>query len=1260
MPKEKIELPVGTKSEYGRLNTVQNPPSSPTLGVREKLIVIFLLVKVLPLILLACIAWQALVSLGTTLRKTAVQDSRDALTTMAVENIERITTDTAQEVAAFLYHRDTDIAFLAEQCQQHMIDVKSQRQHIERLFANFSRNKTSLIRRRGDWTVDPNGGVSWVQTDPYTAPADTKERSGNIENDDEIDAATFHYRHPYGYGDNLENFVAVPLYDEIALLDKNGMQIAKYVTPHSTKKRFPFPEELRDVSDPKNTFVKAEHYFEEVQKVGKNGIYVSDVIGAYVPSRFIGMYTPDYIASKRIDAKIAELTAEEDPKNAETIWCLRVLNAELKNDEKTFNSRAGINKAVRDEIDRRLGAESTWKIEKKSCRQASDELTKLGFHELAEEVLNIPFEPEKEAFAGAENPLGIRFEGIIRWAKPVIDENNEIAGYVTFALNHDHLLDMIDHITPMQKRYTELSDAFEGNYAFIWDYQCRSIVHPRHHSICGYDPETGKPKIPWLEQRIYNEMKKAGYEEEDWESYVAILEEEGYTPWPTSPDWVVELTQKKAANNEKWTAEEIARLPIDYQSRQKRPAPELTRMGLVGLDGRYLNNAPQCTGWMDLTKDGGSGSFYILWSGLYKLTTAATIPYYTGQYSPDVRGNRRGFGFIAVGAGIDDFSRPADEMDSVLDAMVRDNIHATTVRLVWTTVFLSIIVILIAIWMASYLSKRLQWLINGITKFQRGQRDFRFAAAIKDEFGLLAHSFDAMANNVVRSVSTPLVITDMDLNIVYANEQCLDVFGHEALDNVIGKSYREKSIYHYGSPCCPITALQHGREPEVLYLKPFDRYLLGVANYLTDDRGEKQGYIIASNDVTELSRQQLELTRAKEEAELASRYKSRFLARMSHELRTPMNAIIGFNDMTRSKIRNARDTTDLQELDNYLARLKSSSLDLLNLLNDILEASNLESGSVVLLEKPLHLRKMLNEIVAKIKKDCAEKLVNFETHFDGFTPSCFIVDELRLQQVLMSLLHNAVKYTPEFGRIDFAVQQINRESGKSLLSFTVQDTGIGIAPDAVEKIFRPFGQMESAETAYTSGSGLGLTIIRRTLELFGSDIRVQSELGKGSVFSFEVWLQEKEGLETIEDSKIENIKGYFSGQNALVVDDVRLNRVVLVNLLQEAGFTTDEAKDGEKGVEVFKNSPENTYHIIFMDIQMPVLDGWEAAKIIRSLPRQDAKTVPIVTISANAFQEDVAKSLASGMNGHYAKPIQKDVLFEILMTYCQPTSYPDV
>jgi CheY-like chemotaxis protein len=343
------------------------------------------------------------------------------------------------------------------------------------------------------------------------------------------------------------------------------------------------------------------------------------------------------------------------------------------------------------------------------------------------------------------------------------------------------------------------------------------------------------------------------------------------------------------------------------------------------------------------------------------------------------------------------------------------------------------------------------------------------------------------------------------------------------------------------------------------------------------------------------------------------------------------------------------------ELSEYLFLLKDSSSHLLSLLSDILDISNLETGSIKLIDQPFKLNEILEDITGVLRLNCISKRLELITQFEKLEQNNFIADGLRLRQVLNNILNNAVKYTQEGGKIEFIVKCQERRSGKSLISFTVRDTGIGISLDALQTIFRPFEQADLQITRNYGGSGLGLTIAQEILKLFGSEIHATSTLGSGSEFSFAIWLQEDENANRIVAC---NVQGCFRGQKALVVDDVFINRIVLVSLLKEAGFIAIEAKDGLEGLKTFEESPEETFNVIFMDIQMPIMDGYETTIAIRQLQRKDAQTVPIVAISANAFKEDIDKSIASGMNSHYAKPINMDILSVILLTYCQPTSLP--
>jgi signal transduction histidine kinase/ActR/RegA family two-component response regulator/HAMP domain-containing protein len=789
-------------------------------------------------------------------------------------------------------------------------------------------------------------------------------------------------------------------------------------------------------------------------------------------------------------------------------------------------------------------------------------------------------------------------------------------------------MEFTDHIIPTSERYTEIPSAYEGNYAFIWDYKCRSIAHPRHHSITGYDGGTGEPQVPWLEESIYKAWQASG------RSYVDFIKDQ--------PVFV-------------------------EQSVNKRPAKALTDKGLVGLDGRYLNFAPQCTGWFDLTEDGGSGSFVILWSGLTKLTTAAAIPYYTGQYGE----SRRGFAFVTIGAGLDDFHRPAKETERALneviesanenldvavretDAAISGNLMSTTYQLIISAAVMIVLVVLIAIWMASVFTGSITNLIKGISRFRAGERHFRFNSSVKDELGTLADSFDDMADSIVASINSPLTITDMNLNILYMNEFGLEPQGKKLTD-VLGQPYENNSFYPHGSRYCPITALHEGHEADIMFIN--GHYVRGSASYLTDKDDNRIGYIIQSTDLTEMALEQnelrgmkVELERAVAEANRANEYKGEFLARMSHEIRTPMNAIIGMTNIVKRKLSGEPGNNSHSSSDDVLVnvrQIETSSQHLLGLLNDILDISKIEAGKMELTEDLVDINKLANTVVTIIKPRCDEKNIDFEISIDVPDGTTVVSDSLRLRQVIINLLGNAVKFTPECGTVKFAIEQKDANEGRILLRFSVKDTGIGISPEMTASLFQPFEQGNSSVARQYGGTGLGLAISRNIVRLFGGDITVESEVGRGSVFSFSLWLPEaKVNLMDIEI--VPDGKNQFLGKRALLADDVAINRMIVTDLLSSTGIDIDEAEDGEMALRMFENSPEYTYDIIYMDIQMPKMDGYESASAIRALARPDAKTVPIVALTANAFKEDIANAIRHGMNAHLAKPLDIDKMIEV-------------
>lgn len=594
-------------------------------GIRGKLIGIFVVIKVVPLLLLAVLAWGMAQRLGEavshqaeTMAETmlatikavgdeATGDAIAALDDKSREAIERLTTDTARAVAAFLYDRDADVLQAARI------------EPTEGAYRDFLVHRTRMLYRHGAWKLSEDR-TRWEPAMPETWDEALAADPKNALPDN---AKAFSARPPEYLGQGEKR----PLFVEMTFVDLKGRERVKVTTGDLTSR------ELRDISRPEETFVKAERYWPALRSLKPGEIHVSEVIGAYVGSRVIGPYLP--------------ATAE----------------------------KAGI-----------------------------------------------AFAPETSAYAGTENPVGKPFRAIVRWATPV-SRGGKVVGYVTLALDHDHIRQFTDRIKPTDARYTPISDAIVGNYAFMWDHHSRAISHPRDYFIPGYDPATGEPVTPWLDQSLYEAWQASGKPSREF------LE--------TVP-------------------------PFDKQSLKKKPAAAMVKAGTVALDCRYLNFSPQCAGWNQLTEQGGSGSFVIFFSGLWKLTTAAAIPYYTGQYG----GSRRGFGFVTIGANVDDFHRAATESakrigltiaerDETFQAQraglleaIKHNLAQTAAALSLSTLLMVVLVIVVAIWMAQFITRRITNMIHGLGQFQQGDLSHRLEVRSADEMGQLARSFNSMADEV--------------------------------------------------------------------------------------------------------------------------------------------------------------------------------------------------------------------------------------------------------------------------------------------------------------------------------------------------------------------------------------------------------------------------------------------------------------------------------------------------------------------------------
>ncbi len=997
-------------------------------GIREKLIAIFVVIKVLPLIALAVFAARQIGLLGDTFKDKsnemvantkslvsetgalATESSIAALDLKSRESIERLTEDIAAAVADFLYARDEDILQAAD------LPVS------ESLYRRFLAIHTREVVFHPDWVLSEDGNL-WQPPSETSGPADGVD-PGSTDNRKE-----FHYRPPQRNSKSKTQ----PLYHEMTFVDLEGQEQLKISTTGLLQPG------LRNIARKENTWCRAETYFSELAGLRAGEIYVSRVIGEYVPSPIIGVYTPD---------------------------------------------RA--------------------------------------------EKAGIPFAPQKAGYAGKENPVGKRFQGIVRWATPVFKGVEKI-GYVTLALDHTHLMEFTDHVVPTTERYSDISDAGSGNYAFMWDNQGRSIAHPRNYFIVGFDPQTGEPAVPWLSDELFGLWQAAGGSFAKFEQTAPRFEEQTIT---------------------------------------KKPVASLTKQGMLGLDCRYLNFAPQCVGWYNLTEHGGSGSFLILWSGLWKLTTAAAIPYRTGMYN-----SPRGFGFVTIGANVDEFHSPATETaaritaitkeyETSLDtkrldtlALIERRLHDTLANLSISTGIMVVLVILIAVWMAATLTGKITAIIQGIKRFQSGQLASRLKVSRRDELGELAGAFNEMADRLQQSMTGI----------------------HEAKDR----------------------------------------------------------------------------------AEESDRAKSLFLANMSHEIRTPMNAILGMTHL-------ALDAPAGDKQRNLLQTVEHSAESLLRLLDDILDFSKMEAGQLQLSEAPFDLHRLIAHVLSIMNVPATEKGLRLESVLPEES-LCFLGDELRLRQILLNLVNNGIKFT-EAGAITLRVivEGEEIESGKVGVHCMVTDTGLGIAEEKRSLIFNRFEQADNSYARQHGGVGLGLAICRQLVALMGGRIWVESRKHLGSTFHVIIPLQPCREEDLAKEEAVKSGKRMeLKGLHILVVDDNEVNRDVAgMTLARDHAVTTSG-----NGIEALMSLASGEFDVVLMDVQMPVMDGLTATRVIRAaeqglplavdLPGTIAlvliekfrgKHLPIVAMTAHALGGDREMCLTAGMNAYITKPFQPGQLQEVLQT----------
>lgn len=373
--------------------------------------------------------------------------------------------------------------------------------------------------------------------------------------------------------------------------------------------------------------------------------------------------------------------------------------------------------------------------------------------------------------------------------------------------------------------------------------------------------------------------------------------------------------------------------------------------------------------------------------------------------------------------------------------------------------------------------------------------------------------------------------------------------------------------------------------------------------------------------------------------------KNDFLDKMSHDIRTPLNAIIGMHELALRSLDN-RDA-----LSDYLNKAKCSSEYLISVINDILDMSKIENGKMNISHVTFSMEELLDHVYQMEILAAQSKKLEFRLDIQTVIEDDYTGDPVRIRQCLMNLISNAIKFTHEGGSIDLRYRAENINEQDSLVVLTVQDTGIGMSKDFRSQMFKPFEQENSSMTSSYAGSGLGLAIVGNLVELMGGMIDVASNLGEGSTFTICLPLTRTARKEKNNEKSELKILEQLKGKRILFAEDNELNREIGVSLLTQFGLLVDAAENGKVVLEKFVQSSSGYYSMIFMDIQMPVMNGYDAARNIRSCGHPDSSIIPILALSANAFDEDARKSLESGMQGHLAKPIDMTELMAALKEY---------
>ena len=394
--------------------------------------------------------------------------------------------------------------------------------------------------------------------------------------------------------------------------------------------------------------------------------------------------------------------------------------------------------------------------------------------------------------------------------------------------------------------------------------------------------------------------------------------------------------------------------------------------------------------------------------------------------------------------------------------------------------------------------------------------------------------------------------------------------------------------------------------------------------------------------IREQERHRVELEAALEQAQAANKAKSTFLFNMSHDIRTPMNAIIGFNNMAKSHI------SDPVKVADCLGKVEISSKHLLSLINDVLDMARIESGKTTKTLSAVLLPDLLDNTMT-IEKESSPKSLTFITDFTGITHDCVMTDPLHFNRIMTNVISNSIKYTREGGTVTCTAREMPCEKeNRSVYEIRVKDTGIGMSEEFLKHIYEEFAREQNTTLSGVQGTGLGMSITKELVDLLGGNIDIKSRQGVGTEITLRFEMDRADPVQAGAMRSEKKDTSLLEGKRFLLTEDNELNREIAKDILEEIGVTVEEAEDGDIAVEKMKAAKPGQYDLILMDIQMPRMNGYDATRAIRQLEAPWAANIPIVAMTANAFEEDKRNALEAGMDGHIAKPINVPVLMNTL------------